>query len=130
MSRKFPKEIPVINLTPLIDVLFTVLMFLVLTANFTKLTAINIKLPGATTGENLEKGTQALRIDIHENGVIMFEERPISLASLRQLIEQTSPERNIQLAIDRRTAHGRVVKVIDQLRHQGRFQFEMLTVDR
>ena len=106
-----------INLTPLIDILFIVLLFLVMTATFARRTFVEIDLPDAATGAP-EAADQVIRIDMDAAGGVYLGGRPVAFDGVRPSL-LAMPNRDaltVVLAADERTPHGQVVRVIDAVR--------------
>ena len=76
-----------IILTPLIDILFIVLLFLVLTATFTDSTSLRLSLPQATTGiRETQQLPGTIRISVDADGALGIDGRPVSLDDLGRLL--------------------------------------------
>ncbi len=66
-----------INLTPLIDVVFILLMFFMLTSTFTHWKAIDLRVPAASPGGDAQR-LQA--VILHADGALSLQGRPLSLS--------------------------------------------------
>ena len=78
-SRQRPEEVSV-NLTPLIDVVFLLLIFFMVSTTFTKETQLEIDLPGAN-GNAQEKPVEHIEIQISAEGVYHLNGEPIADSS-------------------------------------------------
>ncbi len=78
-------------MAPLIDMVFILLIFFIVTTTFVRETGIQVKKPKATTAESLEK--ENMRIGISSEGEIWFEQRRIDILTLRSLVEKRLRER-------------------------------------
>jgi len=131
MMLRRPRRVePEINLTPLIDILFTVLMFLILTTTFREATEMAIVLPESRTGQPLPVDTPArVRIEVDAEGRVAVAGRQIPLSRL--VAELTTipvtPATQLLLTADERTPHGRVVEVMDAAREAGALQLSIET---
>ena len=115
--RRAQRRAAEVELTPLIDVVFQLLVFFLLTSAFIAET-IPLELPEASTGERTP-GT--LTVSIDRGGQIFFDAVPVSLGELRDRVRAARhdhAELRAVIAADGRTAHARVVKVIDLLREE------------
>ncbi|RZU98514.1 ExbD/TolR family protein [Spiribacter vilamensis] len=117
-------EAPEINLTPLIDVVFLMLVFFVVTTTFTDREALEITLPVAETGEPVP--TAPVEIVIGAGGDLRIDGTPIAdtatalrraLASARA--EQPAATERLLIRADRTVSHGRVLRVMDQAGRAG-----------
>lgn len=117
--RNRPEEVSV-NLTPLIDVVFLLLIFFMVSTTFTKETHLQIDLPEASTDEvNEGRAPDALDlvIDIEGqysiNGLNLLNNRPDTLR--RAIIDQVADDRKLPFTIsaDANTPHQAVVTAMD-----------------
>lgn len=125
-SRRRPSA--EIILTPLIDILFIVLLFLVLTATYTDSTALSLSLPQASTGvRELQSIPGTIRVTVDADGTLRIDRQPASLDELgRRLSAAADTDAlNVFLAADRRATHGDVVAVIDAVRQAGIFRLSI-----
>lgn len=121
---------PEINLTPMIDVLFMVLMFLLLTTTFKEFTFLRVTLPDASAGERSIEQPDGIRILIEESGAVHLGERLTSVEELgRQLLRVRDKQHvDVLVAADARVKHGLVVDVLDAVRRAGIFRLSIETV--
>jgi len=130
LRRRHPTEAS-INLTPLIDILFIVLLFLVLTTTFRESTQLRIKLPEASTGERLRSDKSGrVRVTVAEGGQLYASEEPVTLAELRGWMQEIEApdELVLLLSADERAEHGRVIEVMDLARRNGIFRISVETL--
>lgn len=128
--RRPARAVPEINLTPLIDILFTVLMFLILTTTFREATEMTIVLPESTTGEPLPSETAArVRIELAADGRIVIAGREVALDRLVETLRAlpVTADTQLLLSADEGTPHGRVVQVMDAAREAGARQLSIET---
>ncbi len=118
-----------INLTPLIDILFLVLVFLVVTATFSDRTVLRISLPPASSAEALGKESDALVIVIDAGGTVYVDgvAQPLDALSRRLEALQNKDLAPVTVAADERTLHGRVIQVVDLIRQAGIFRLDIQT---
>ena len=119
-----------INLTALIDILFIVLLFLVMTATFADRTFLQLTLPRTTTGQRQADNPNAMRIVVDATGELVLDGQAIDLAGIGRRLA-AAPNRDellVVLAADERTPHGRVVEVLDTVRKAGVFRLNLETV--
>lgn len=109
-----------VNLTPLIDVVFILLIFFLVTASFTKEAGIEVNRPTAQTAVRQERGN--LIIAISKNGEIWIDNQKVDIRTIRVHIEQLhaqNPEGTVIILADRDTRTGATVEVLDQVRLAG-----------
>jgi len=130
---------PEINLTPLIDVVFLLLIFFMVTTTFSKEAQIKLQLPEATSAQKADPDENFLTIQISEFGEYAVQgvddEEPRQLINtshktLQRTLKQAA--RNmvdpiVLIRADRLTPHEAVVKAMDAARHQGFYQITFST---
>ncbi len=115
------KESIDLNVTPLIDVVFLLLIFFMVSTSFERQYQIPLTLPEANS-TSPDKELDFIRISIDANNKIYVNGRPAEqadAASLRQLLEQESqdmPEPTIVIDADEAAQHQFVIRVIDTAR--------------
>jgi len=112
---------PEINLTSLIDIMFTVMLFLLLTTTFSDFTSIGVVLPEAATGQSDRVDNGLIRVLVDESGAIQLGDRAVTLAEVREALAAVPDPSGalVQLAADARVEHGRVVAIMDVVRMAG-----------
>lgn len=102
------------NLTPLVDVVFQLLIFIILSSSFVMQSGIKVNLPSTVTSEaQLEK---EIVISITEEGVIYLMDNSISIIDLPKKLRDVviaSKDKILIIKADENTYHGLVVKVMD-----------------
>lgn len=114
-----PEAPPQINIVPMIDVIFVVLTFFILSSLFlTRAEGLPVNLPSAATSENqLQQHT--LTLTITSNGDLQLGNEAATLESLTEQIQARQiGDRPLLMIIraDNEVAHGQVVAVMDRLR--------------
>ncbi len=107
-------------MAPLIDMVFILLIFFIVTTTFVRETGIQVKKPKATTAESLEK--ENMRIGISSEGEIWFEQRRIDILTLRSLVEKRLRERlgsPVVIVPDKGSQTGVLIDVMDECRLAG-----------
>lgn len=117
-SRFHPRDARIdINVIPLIDVLLVVLIFLVASSTFTRISELPISLPRATSSaEMVDANVIAISHDGQYalNGKFIIDDSPDAVeAALRQL----SPQQPLVIYADAMAAHAAVVKVLEAARN-------------
>jgi biopolymer transport protein ExbD len=113
-----PEENFEINIVPMIDVIFAILaFFMVSSLSLTRSQGLPVNLPSAQTSE--PKQTAQINVTIETDGDIFVDRQPIELAQLKgTLTEKIAPNSDSLVIInaDKKVEHGQVVKVMDRLR--------------
>ncbi|MCI0400677.1 MAG: biopolymer transporter ExbD [Gammaproteobacteria bacterium] len=108
------------NLTPLIDMMFILLLFFLVTASFVKESGIDVSRPTAQTATRKERGN--IIIAISRDGEIWIDKQQVDIRSVRTHIERLhaeNPEGTVIILADKDSRTGLMVKVIDQARLAG-----------
>ncbi|MBU2502811.1 biopolymer transporter ExbD [bacterium] len=110
----------IINVTSLIDVMFLLLIFFMVTSTFKNQPAITLVLPRSTTAtETL--ATPAI-VYLTEDGSVYLNDAPVAEDGLSEALERiqgATGEDTIVLRADERAEHGDVVRLIDVLKQSG-----------
>ncbi len=111
---------PVVNLTPMIDMVFILLIFFVVTSSFVKEAGIEVTRPSAKTAVRQEHAT--LLVAVTKSGEIWINKRLTDIrsvgAQLRRLHAE-NPEGAVVIVADRSSQTGLVIEVLDQARLAG-----------
>ena len=130
--RQSPGDDPEVNLTPLIDVVFILLIFFMVSTTFQKESEINIELPEAS-GEPLEERKDQLEIIIDANGHYFIDEQQVvntELATLKKAIQKfLGEQRDIPVVIraDRTTPYEAVIRAMDATAQLGLVNMSLAT---
>ncbi|MGD1857303.1 MAG: ExbD/TolR family protein [Leptolyngbyaceae cyanobacterium] len=107
-----------INIVPMIDVVFAVLAFFILsTLYLTRAEGLPVNLPRATTAESQEA---ALTLTITAQGNLFLGQQPVTLESLYDEVQaQIEPGQTVMVTVraDEATPHGQVVVAMDRIRN-------------
>ncbi len=120
-SRPRGEEISLgISMAPLIDIVFLLLIFFMVTSHFDSSTGVDISLPSLSakpSTNTLEKITVVL----DKEGDCYLDKRRISLRSLYETMKEYASGKNIGLILsaDKDVNHGRVVEVMDLAKKAG-----------
>jgi len=109
-----------INLTPMLDIVFIMLIFFVVTTSFVKESGIEVNRPTAQTAEQRDLGN--ILIAISPNGEIWIDQRAVDIRAVRAVVERLvaeNPEGGVIIQGDREAQIGLLVKVMDQVRKAG-----------
>ncbi|MDX2211996.1 MAG: biopolymer transporter ExbD [Oculatellaceae cyanobacterium bins.114] len=113
-----PDNPPQINIVPMIDVIFAILTFFILSTLFlTRSEGLPVNLPGAVSAES-QAQTQIV-VTIDRDGNVSLNQQPISIDALNSQVQpliQANPASLVVINADTDVTHGRVVAVMDQLR--------------
>ncbi len=109
-----------IQLTPMLDVVFIMLIFFIVTASFVKESGIQVNKPTAESAER--KVRASILIAISRTGEIWIEKKRVDVRAVRSSVERLlaeNPKGSVVIQADRRSHNGVFVKVMDQARLAG-----------
>ncbi len=116
------------NLTPLVDVVFLLLLFFMLTSHFVKAPAIKIALPDSKTAEPEVK--EEVIITIAADGTLFLDQDLVLLTGLQYNLQEKLKKLKkpaVRIKADREAKLGLVVKVVDEIRLAGAGAFSLET---
>ena len=115
-----------IDIAPLVDVIFQLLIFFMLTSSFIVPSGIRVNLPKAVTSQMVK--SRSLEIMISGENVIYMDGKVVNLRELKSIFKELAT-RNQSLLIkaDRRAQLGRVVEIWDMARNLGLSQVNIAT---
>ncbi|MES9900170.1 MAG: biopolymer transporter ExbD [Sedimenticola sp.] len=119
------KEMPELNLTPLIDVVFLLLIFFMVSTTFDKDARIKVELPEAATQDEKVKDEKTLDIVVDSTGRFYVNKREVintKLNTLKSAIAKAAGVRrdlSVIINADARATHQSVIKVMDAASQLG-----------
>ncbi len=109
-----------INITPMLDVVFIMLIFFIVTASFVKESGIEVDRPSAVTAVVKEKGN--ILVAVTETGEIWINRRQVDPRAVRANIERLhaeNPQGSVVIQADKNSTTGMLVHVMDAARQAG-----------
>jgi biopolymer transport protein ExbD len=103
-----------VDIAPLMDMVFILLIFFIVTSTFTRETGVNVTKPKAQTASAVER--QSIMVAITRSGTIHINDRQVSqkgLEDVLRLMLQKNPGREVVIVADKNSNTGVVVAVID-----------------
>jgi biopolymer transport protein ExbD len=104
-----------INMGPLIDMVFILLIFFVVTTNFNRQTGVDVSKPKAQSA--ISQGQKTLLVGVTREGTIHVYGRQVTPERLNALVKQEitkNPEMSVVIIADQDAAIGKAVVVMDQ----------------
>jgi biopolymer transport protein ExbD len=109
-----------LNITPMLDIVFIILIFFVVSTSFVKESGVDVSRPSASTAERKERGN--IMIGITADNAVWIDKRQVDIRAVRANIERLhaeNPEGAVVIQADRDARTGMLVQVIDQSRLAG-----------
>jgi biopolymer transport protein ExbD len=122
MGRKVrePEEDAAIDMTPMLDIVFIMLIFFIVTTVFVKPAGIDVNKPEGVTAVSYKNAN--IFIAITEDGDVWMDRREISPDAVRSNLEKLlleQPSEAVFIQADLKAKHGLVVEVMDQVKAAG-----------
>lgn len=114
-NRKKSKEAGAIDVAPMMDMVFILLIFFVVTSTFTRETGVDVSKPHASTAKELSR--ESIMIGITRQGTVHINQTQVNMGSLRTILKQMvteTPDRPVIIIADRDSPSGRIVDVLDE----------------
>ncbi|MEE4659552.1 MAG: biopolymer transporter ExbD [Halieaceae bacterium] len=109
-----------VDITPMLDVVFIMLIFFIVTATFIKESGIDVDKPEAATAVMQENAS--ILVTINANDKIFIDRRQIDIRSVRSIIERLhaeNPEASVVIQADEDSKNDTLVQVMDASRRAG-----------
>ncbi len=117
--RRQHSELVELNMTPLIDMIFILLIFFMVTASFVRESGIEVERPIASTAS---PKTPSVIISVDAGNVLWVDNQTIDVRSVRAWVSSLlaeSPDASVVIAADTMARSGIVIQVLDACREAG-----------
>lgn len=113
------EEISEINISPLIDMVFILLIFFIVTTVFVEETGVEVDKPQAASASNLDKNSILLAIT--SSGQVVYGGRDIGVGGVRALVRRLLQKEPMPVIVqvDQAAPAGQLVRVIDEAKLGG-----------
>ena len=115
------RDLAEINVTGLVDIIFILLIFFVLTTSFSQSAGVQIELPSAQAADQ-QFSSDDFIVTLTADGQLLVQGEALDLGALRSRLERfvaTKPKGALIVQADAEVAHRRVVEVIDAAKAVG-----------
>jgi biopolymer transport protein ExbD len=106
-----------INMSPMVDMTFLLLIFFLVTTTFVKESGVEVNRPISTPDSTVEQDN--ILISVTKDGMIFIEDQIIDIRSVRSRMERFKsemPEGNVIITADSESLFGVAIEVLDQVR--------------
>ena len=120
---------PIVDMTPLIDIIFQLVLFFMVSTTFISAPGIEVDLP-RSSADTVLRDQDDLSIWVAEDGAVYVDDKPVDFEGLKSALDVAAadnPNTLIMLKADRGVAHGRVVAIMDAARNRGLTQLAIAT---
>jgi biopolymer transport protein ExbD len=108
-----------IDISPLIDCVFILLIFFIVTTVFVEEPGVDVERPQAVTGEMLEKNS--ILFAVTPKGEVIYGGRDVGVSGVRSIVKRMTQQENLPVIIqaDASAGSGVVIRVIDEAKLAG-----------
>lgn len=120
-----------IDITPMLDVVFIMLIFFIVTASFVKESGIEVNRPDASTAQSKPRAN--ILIAINDQGEIWINKRKVDESQVRANIERMhaeNPQGTVVIQADKEAKTRQLVAVMDAARQAGVYDVSLATEER
>lgn len=120
LKGRVEEEESSIDITPMLDVVFIMLIFFIVTATFIKESGIDVDKPSAATAVVQEKASILVAIDAENN--VWINRRQVDIRSVRSIVERLhaeNPKGTLVIQADKESKNDTLVQVMDASRRAG-----------
>ena len=119
-KRNREEEEASIDMTPMLDIVFIMLIFFIVTTSFVKEAGIEINRPKGANAATVKSAN--IFIAVRKNGEVWMDKRQVDIERVSANIERMlaeQPTDTVVIQADKEAVHGTVVKVMDQVKAAG-----------
>ena len=130
IRRQRQEEESQIDLTPMLDVVFIMLIFFIVTASFINEKTIDVQRPPITDQPPPDQENKNIVFNVGPNGDIVLGERRIDIRSVRANVERLraeNPEAKVIISADPKAKSATYIKIADQAREAGIYDISLAT---
>lgn len=109
-----------LDLTPMLDVVFIMLIFFIVTTSFVKESGVSVNPPAASTAEKIDNAN--IFIAITDNGEVWLDRRQVDIRAVRSIVARlhaNNPEGSVVIQADKNARTAELMQVMDQVRLAG-----------
>ena len=109
-----------LDMTPMLDIVFIMLIFFIVTTSFVKESGITVNSPSAQTSEKQDNAN--IFIAINEQGDVWIDKRQVDIRTVRSIVARLhadNPEGAVVIQSDKKASTEQLIQVMDQVRLAG-----------
>ena len=117
-NKRINIEDSLMDLTPIVDVVFNLLIFFALSLNFSQVvSSINIKLPNAKSSEVVTE--KQVVVSIERNNKVYINDQALYLDQIPNYLDKINKDNVVVVKADKEIDHGFVVQIMDLIKRSG-----------
>jgi len=106
-----------IDMTPMLDIVFIMLIFFVVSSSLLPVRSLEVALPGVQTAQRNQAEQRELQL--LTNGQLRWQGRPLLMEDLGEVLAQLPPQTKLVIQADSQVSHGQVVALMERIRAAG-----------
>ncbi len=126
-----PRKQVIIDVAPMMDMVFILLIFFIVTSTFTRETGVEVTKPQAQSASEVQR--ENILVAITREGSLHINERQVDLVTLREVLTRMlsdNPSREVVLVADKASNTGLVVSVLDACNLSGAKKVSISALNR
>lgn len=111
-----------VDMTSLLDIVFIMLLFFIVTTSFTKTQSMDVVQPSNQCQANCEQDEKPILVSINEDSKVIFDNRIIDIEAVRANIEgrlANSPQASLLIRVNEMAQHEALIGALDQAKQAG-----------
>ena len=119
-SLRRERKKPELNIAPLVDMVFLLLIFFLVSTTFSRETGVGVRKPKAKTASYLSR--ESILVAVTKEGTIHINNRKVDIETLHSIIKDTLEERQdspVIIIADKHSLTGRIIEVMDECKSAG-----------
>ncbi len=123
-----------VDMTPMLDVVFQLIIFFLVSTTFAVLPGIKLKLPESTTAESTSN--LGITITMEKNGAMWFNDTKVNMDSLSKMLKEFDTQKTkrnefpVAIEADSEVTNGKIVELFDVIRSSGFSSISLRTKNR
>lgn len=120
---------PELNMAPLVDMVFLLLIFFLVSTTFSRETGVNVRKPKAKTAQALSR--ESILVAVTQEGTIHIHNRKVDLDTLHRIVKEILDERAdnpVIIMADKSSLTGRIIDVMDECKLAGAKRISLATL--
>ncbi len=123
IHREVEDDSQIINMAPLLDVMFILIIFFLATTTFEKEERdTRVNLPEESEGQSLSSSTKLIVINVRKNNAYVLLNRQVTVEEMTELVKQSvaeNPDVKVLVRADQEALHGYVARAISVCKRAG-----------
>ncbi len=119
-SLRRARKKPELNIAPLVDMVFLLLIFFLVSTTFSRETGVDVRKPKAKTASYLSR--ESILVAVTREGTIHINNRRVDMETLYRIIKdalEKRPDSPVIIIADKHSLTGRIIEVMDECKLAG-----------